>query len=285
MICQYKFDPPSPTERRFTLLMLTCIRLEQATVIQQMQDDYLRTLVAPIDGMWEGAIIAHAAFWEIQDREQGIGYFCIGSDNELLRFQLWEHYLARSQEIFRWLISTHSIQYAITSTIEPPYFSLCLDVQKSITLHSYLFRDSKHIEPSSALSTSTFRKAEMSELDALVRFYRANAEGPGEWIETFLHERIEREELFGLYDQQTLIATGECIPSQKQIPYADLGMVVAQAYRGKGLGSSMLLHLKKRCYEAGLRPICSCAADNHASKKAIEKAGFVSEHRMVKVLF
>lgn len=265
--------------------MLTYIRLEHPDVIQQMRADYLRTLVAPIDGMWEGAVIAHATFWEIQDREQHAGYFCIGSDNELLRFHLWENHQARSQEIFRWIVSTHSIQYAITSTIEPLYFSLCLDVQKSIMLHSYLFRDNKRIERSSDLSISIFRKAEMRELDDLVRFYQANTEGPGEWIEAFLHERLKREELFGLYERQTLVATGECIPSQKQAPYADLGMVVAQACRGRGLGSSMLLHLKQHCYEVGWQPICSCAADNHASKKAIEKAGFISEHRMVKILF
>ena len=47
----------------------------------------------------------------------------------------------------------------------------------------------------------------------------------------------------------------------------------------------LLTQLKKHCYEVGWKPICSCAADNHASKKAIEKAGFVSEQRMVKVLF
>ena len=105
-----------------------------------------------MDGMWEGAVIAHATFWEIQDREQHVGYFCIGSDNDLLRFHLLENYQARAQEIFRWIVSTYGIQHAITSTIEPLYFSLCLDMQESITLHSYLFRDNKRIELSSGLS-------------------------------------------------------------------------------------------------------------------------------------
>jgi len=82
-----------------------------------------------------------------------------------------------------------------------------------------------------------------------------------------------------------LVATGECIPSQTQPPYADVGMVVARAYRGRGLGSSMLMRLKQYCYAAGWQPICSCAADNHASKKAIEKAGFISEHSMVTMMF
>lgn len=265
--------------------MMTCIQLEHSAAIQQLRDDYLRALVAPMDGMWESAIIAHATFWAIQDQEQNAGYFCIGSDSALLRFHLLESYQARAQEIFRWIVSTEGIQHAITSTIEPLYFSLCLDLQISITLHSYLFRDNKPIELSSGLSKSIFRKAEKSELDSITRFYRTHTEGSGEWIEAFLHKRLNREELFVLYDGQSLVATGECIPSLKQPPYADLGMVVAQSHRGRGLGSAMLTQLKSYCYEAGWKPICSCAADNLASKKAIEKAGFISEHRMVKVLF
>lgn len=116
--------------------MMTCIRLEHSDAIQQLRDDYLRTLVAPMDGMWESAVITHATFWEIQDREQQAGYFCIGSNNYLLRFHLWENYQARAQEIFRWIVSTFGFQYAVTSTIEPLYFSLCLDIQTSIALHS-----------------------------------------------------------------------------------------------------------------------------------------------------
>ncbi len=262
---------------------MDCIQLEHPDVIQQMRNNYLHTLVAPMDGMWENAIIAHATYWEIQERGQYVGYFCIDSNNYLLRFHLLENYQVRAQEIFRWIVSTYRIQYAIASTIEPLYFSLCLDIQKSITLHNYLFRDHKRIELSSCLNHGIVRKAEKAELDDISRFYHANTEGSGEWIEAFLHERLYREDLFVLYDQQTLLATGECIPSQKQIPYADLGVVVAQAHRGRGLGTSILLQLKQHCYKAGWKPICSCSADNHASKKAIEKAGFISEHRMVKI--
>ena len=265
--------------------MMTCIQVKHPDVIQQMRDDYLRTLVAPMDGMWESTAITHAAFWEIQDRGQHAGYFCIDSNNYLLRFHLLENYQARAQEIFHWVISTYGIQHAITSTIESLYFSLCIDIQKSIALHSYLFRDNKRIELSFSLSDSIFRKAEERELDDIVHFYRANTEGSGEWIEGFVHKRLNCEELFVLHNRQILVAAGECIPSQKQIPYADLGIVVAQSYRGRGLGSSMLTQLKKHCYETGWKPICSCAANNQSSKKAIEKAGFISDQRMVKITF
>jgi hypothetical protein len=49
--------------------MITCIRLDHPDTIQQFRDDYLHTLVAPMDGMWESTVIAHATFWEIQEGE------------------------------------------------------------------------------------------------------------------------------------------------------------------------------------------------------------------------
>jgi GNAT superfamily N-acetyltransferase len=265
--------------------MMACIQLDDVTTIQRLRDDYIRALVLPMDGMWESTVIAHATFWEIQDQGQFAGYFCLDDSNVLLRFSLLEKYLGRSEEIFRWVISTYRIHSAITSTIEPLYFSLCLDVQRSIELSNYLFRDGGPVELSSGLSNSVLRLAEKGALDEIVCFYRANTEGDGAWIEPFLHKRLDQQELFVLLDRQMLLASGECIPSPKQVPYADLGMIVAQAYRGRGLGSFMLTQLKKHCYEVGWMPICSCSADNHASKKAIEKAGFVSEQRMVKVQF
>jgi len=238
-----------------------------------------------MDGMWESAVISYATFWEIQDHESHAGHFCLDINNGLLRFHLVEKYQAQAQDIFHWIISAYGIQYAMTSTIEPLYFSVCLNIQKSITPQLYLFRDHRDVEFPTDLSCSTLRKAEQRDLDGVEHFYRKNTEGAGEWIEAFLRKRLDREELFVWYHQQTLVATGECTPSQSQSPYADLGMVVDRSYRGKGLGSATLLLLKKYCYKRGWKPICSCAVDNHASKKAIEKAGFLSEQRIVKVTF
>jgi RimJ/RimL family protein N-acetyltransferase len=265
--------------------MLTCLKIEDATIIQSVREDYLRTLVAPMDGMWEGTAIEAATFWELQDQQQPIGHFCTSSDNYLLRFYLLTNYQQRAQEILRWIVSTYRIQYAVTSTIEPFYFSLCLDMQISIIRLSYLFRDNKRIELTSGLNSPVFKAAEKSELDTILRFYRANAEGGGAGLEAFVQKRIDRDELFVLYDQQLIVAIGECIPSQRQLPYVDLGMVVAQAYRSRGLGSFMLSQLKQTCYAADRKPICACAIDNYASKKAIEKAGFISEQRMVQMQF
>ena len=199
--------------------MMRFTRLDHFEMIQQVRTDYLRTLIAPMDGMWESVVISQAAFWKIQAGQHHVGHFCLDSSDSLLRFYLKKEYQTQAQEIFK-------LQYAITSTVEPLYFALCLDFQKSITPHSYLFQDQKRIKAPVDHFTRSFRKAKKSEFDMLVRFYQENTEGPGEWIEPFLHEHLNREELFVCSSQHALIATGECIPSQKQPPYADVGMIV-----------------------------------------------------------
>lgn len=260
-------------------------QVTQHALIQQLRSAYLRTLQAPLNGMWEGAVIAQATFWEIHDQERPVGHFCLDADHVLLRFALLTDQQVQAQEIFRWLISICPIQSAMASTLEVPYFALCLDMQKHIVVQQYLFRDQKHIAASADPGKQAVQKAGKQALPDIIHFYREHTAGAGEWIASFVQKRLAREELYLWYHEQTMVAVGECIPSQSQPPYADLGMIVAQACRGQGLGTAVLLYLKERCYTAGWEPICSCAVENQASKKAIERAGFLSEQRIVKVTF
>src|SRR5579875_3663870 len=152
--------------------MLTVTRLDDTNSIQRRNHNYTQTLIAPMDGMWENAVISHAAFWDIRDQDQHAGYFCLNEENTLLRFHLQEDYRQRAQELFSWIISTYTIQHAIASTIEPLYFSSCLDVQQSMSVHTYLFRDQKHVALSFHLEQSSMRKAEKHDWDEVLYFYQ-----------------------------------------------------------------------------------------------------------------
>jgi len=61
----------------------------------------------------------------------------------------------------------------------------------------------------------------------------------------------------------------------------DVGMMVAQSFRRRGLGTYIVSEIANRIEKAGLRPICGCGAGNTASKATLEKAGFVSEHQLM----
>ena len=58
-------------------------------------------------------------------------------------------------------------------------------------------------------------------------------------------------------------------------PYGDIYMEVAESYRRRGLGSFLVQELKRVCYENGNVPGARCNQKNIASRKTLQRAGFV----------
>ena len=58
-------------------------------------------------------------------------------------------------------------------------------------------------------------------------------------------------------------------------PYGDIYMEVAEPFRRRGIGSYLVQELKRVCYELGHVPSARCNPKNIASRKTLQKAGFV----------
>jgi GNAT superfamily N-acetyltransferase len=58
-------------------------------------------------------------------------------------------------------------------------------------------------------------------------------------------------------------------------PYGDIYMEVAEAFRRRGLGSYLVQELKRVCYELGGIPCARCSPTNIASRRTLQRAGFV----------
>ena len=58
-------------------------------------------------------------------------------------------------------------------------------------------------------------------------------------------------------------------------PYGDIFMEVAEAFRGRGLGSFLVQELKRICWESGHVPAARCSVTNVASRRTLQKAGLV----------
>jgi GNAT superfamily N-acetyltransferase len=71
-----------------------------------------------------------------------------------------------------------------------------------------------------------------------------------------------------------IVATGGILFHYNR-PYADIYMEVAEPFRRRGLGSYLVQELKKVCYELGSVPCARCDTTNIASRKTLQKAGFV----------
>jgi GNAT superfamily N-acetyltransferase len=58
-------------------------------------------------------------------------------------------------------------------------------------------------------------------------------------------------------------------------PYGDIYMEVTEPFRRRGLGSYLVQELKRVCYELGATPCARCNTTNIASRRALQRAGFV----------
>jgi GNAT superfamily N-acetyltransferase len=58
-------------------------------------------------------------------------------------------------------------------------------------------------------------------------------------------------------------------------PYGDIYMEVNESLRRRGLGSYLVQELKRECYKLGAIPCARCSPENVASRKTLQRAGFV----------
>lgn len=71
-----------------------------------------------------------------------------------------------------------------------------------------------------------------------------------------------------------VVATGGILFHYNR-PYGDIFMKVAEFHRRRGIGSYLVQELKRIAYETGNIPAARCNKDNIASRKTLQRAGFV----------
>jgi GNAT superfamily N-acetyltransferase len=71
-----------------------------------------------------------------------------------------------------------------------------------------------------------------------------------------------------------IVATGGILFHYNR-PYGDIYMSAAERFRRRGLGSYLVQELKRVAYESGHVPAARCNLTNVASRKTLQKAGFV----------
>jgi GNAT superfamily N-acetyltransferase len=89
-----------------------------------------------------------------------------------------------------------------------------------------------------------------------------------------LRQRPEPDSDWAIEFNGEVAATGGILYHYNR-PYGDIYMEVAEAFRRRGFGSYLVQELKRICYEGGSIPCARCNPSNIASRKTLQKAGFV----------
>jgi GNAT superfamily N-acetyltransferase len=102
------------------------------------------------------------------------------------------------------------------------------------------------------------------------QFRRATAEDASQIAEQQLDAEAKWLVLVG-----GIIAAAGDILFHYNRPYGDIYMKVAERFRRQGIGTYLVQELKRACYEGGSIPAARCNPKNIASRKTLQKAGFV----------
>jgi GNAT superfamily N-acetyltransferase len=90
-------------------------------------------------------------------------------------------------------------------------------------------------------------------------------------------QEVPRDQLrwHGVVEVDGKVAASGGILFHYNRPYGDIYMETVEAFRRRGLGSFLVQELKRVCYEGGHVPAARCSPKNIASRRTLQRAGFV----------
>lgn len=81
--------------------------------------------------------------------------------------------------------------------------------------------------------------------------------------------------------ESSLAGFGLCTPAGPYTPACDVGVRVCPPHQRRGLGAWIIQRMAERARSQGLVPTAGCAVGNAVSRRTLERAGFVAEHRLL----
>jgi hypothetical protein len=218
------------------------------------------------------------------------GYSCVNDDDYLLQYFLTSQRRERSSDLLATLLREKgvlpgAVKGAFASTAEPEPLSLYLDQFSAFKVNALMYQldeVSRSTIQAADTNNPTMVPIESTRLAEAVEFAKAAIGAPEEWLTGYDANLIPRGELFGVWDAGRLVSMGESRGfDEYQTNYADLGVIVAEPERGRGLATKVLKALVVMNEAKGLKSICSTENENVAAPKAIGRAGFFSGNRIV----
>lgn len=270
--------------------MLEVRKVDSRAELNQLKAAYFAISLAPLDGMWHFGFVPMSEHFGFYEQDLLVGFCCINAEGYLLEYYVVPEAKMLGCELFSLITQQNSsilghVKGAYVSTAEPEYLALCLDNSTAFSVNAKMYsQDSIAKKSLNGPLHMTLAKPEL--LAQFVSFAHDAIAAPESWLSGYYARLIEREELWGYWQGDRLLAVGECrLFDEYQTEYAELGMIVAKSERGKGLATQVLEFLTREANERGLKVICSTEQSNRAAQKAISRAGFMSHHRIVQFTF
>lgn len=258
------------------------LRSDQGESRTALMPDYLRTLAGPRDDMW-GTFADQGASFALEANGQPVGFGALNDEGELVSFYVDPEHPGIVAALFDRVLGELEVESAIVHTLDPGFLGPCLDRGPTCEVVAILYERLNDVAPMAPLD---LRRGRSDDLEACVAFSVAaqgGSFGGRAFLEPYLADRLERGEVWLHEVDGRILAQGECRRDPHHEGVSHLGMIVAAAQRGRGLGTQVLQALATGARERGEVTLCSTSPDNQAAQVAIRRAGFAPRHRVVRL--
>jgi GNAT superfamily N-acetyltransferase len=183
------------------------------------------------------------------------GYGAVGNrypKNRVTEFYTLPRARRQALPMFRELLAVSQARTVEAQTNMALMLSMLYDVSKNVTIENIIFQDAYITDlPNPG---GVFRQATTSDRDA-----------ENQWV----------------VEVDGVIAAKGGFLCHYNPPYGDVFMETAEPFRRQGYGSYLVQEIKRVCCEAGKKPAARCNPTNYASRRTLEKAGFLPCGRML----
>ncbi len=223
-------------------------------------------------------MLSTAVAYRIAWNGRHLGYAIHAADGLLLELELLEG--PGSLEVFGSLADRLRLGGAWCFSFDARLLALGARRGWSSTVDGTLFRDladSRGPEPHEHVGRR-LRPATLADVPAIAPFRAGVFDDEEQCREWIRRERVSVLERSGDFLGIGLLT--RVWPTRTE---HDVGVMVHPDHRGVGHASFILRALKRHCLDRGWRPTAGCATENVASSRALQRAGFVSRHSLLRL--
>jgi RimJ/RimL family protein N-acetyltransferase len=246
--------------------------------VNDMRKERLARLSEPQEYFLEEQAARSKPYLIVEDGTM-TGYTLVSDGNTLIEFFCSEMAVLKRRDLLKHVVHELKIKKAFCQTFDHDFLSVAMLLKPKIEAEGTLFRK---FDPFRYWNTHPkgleYKTATKKDYDLL----RGINDGFFESDEE-LRGRIDRKELTVFYSDKHLVGCGFMLQTIPGINAYDIGMMVAPAFRRQGFGAYIAYRMASECIAAGHRPVAGCGVDNTASLKALENAGFISQHLIIEL--
>ncbi len=225
-------------------------------------------------------LLQNANLTEIRLDNKPAGYFYLSPESCLLEYFIMPEWIQKTDLIFGTILKEFKVKSALCKTFDTPLLSSCFSHYKDSKAIGVLFRtyqETPDIHPPLPLS---IRSGQPSDETRIISVNEEVFDHPSEVMEYIRANRI-----FIFESENNLVGFGIHSPVYPERLDHDIGMLVTTPFRGKGYGQFIVRYLVNFCHRNGWVPSAGCAIENTASRRCLEAAGFIADHRLIEFSF